>query len=185
MGKFIDLTDTVWHDWTVLRREPNKVYSKGSVVAQWLCRCVCGKLRVKSSSSLHSETNKGCGCKQQQRILEKIIKEDGAILKVIRRYKADSKDTGRVFALTLDQCKTLFGGLCFYCNAVPARISQAISGKIFFYNGIDRVDSTKGYTIDNCVSCCSQCNMMKGTLCQSLFIERCREIARRFGAASG
>ena len=28
-------------------------------------------------------------------------------------------------------------------------------------NGIDRVDSSKGYTLDNCVPCCSICNTMK------------------------
>ena len=28
-------------------------------------------------------------------------------------------------------------------------------------NGIDRLDSSKGYTIDNCVSCCSVCNTAK------------------------
>ena len=29
------------------------------------------------------------------------------------------------------------------------------------HNGIDRVDPSKGYTIDNCVSCCSKCNYAK------------------------
>ena len=28
-------------------------------------------------------------------------------------------------------------------------------------NGIDRINSDKGYTIDNCVPCCAQCNHMK------------------------
>lgn len=28
-------------------------------------------------------------------------------------------------------------------------------------NGIDRIDSTKGYSADNCVPCCSKCNRMK------------------------
>lgn len=29
------------------------------------------------------------------------------------------------------------------------------------HNGIDRVDSSKGYTLDNCVPCCSKCNYAK------------------------
>jgi len=29
------------------------------------------------------------------------------------------------------------------------------------HNGIDRIDSSKGYTIDNCVSCCTECNYAK------------------------
>ena len=27
--------------------------------------------------------------------------------------------------------------------------------------GIDRIDSSKDYTLDNCVSCCGMCNIMK------------------------
>lgn len=29
------------------------------------------------------------------------------------------------------------------------------------YNGIDRINSKKGYTLDNTVSCCSTCNTAK------------------------
>jgi hypothetical protein len=42
---------------------------------------------------------------------------------------------------------------------------------------MDRYDNLKGYTLDNCVPCCSQCNKTKGTLNGDLFIERCKEIA--------
>jgi len=34
----------------------------------------------------------------------------------------------------------------------------------FKYNGVDRVDNTVGYTLDNCVSCCKICNNSKATL---------------------
>lgn len=39
----------------------------------------------------------------------------------------------------------------------------------YVYNGIDRVDNTKGYTIDNVVPCCGICNMAKGKLNQQEF----------------
>lgn len=29
------------------------------------------------------------------------------------------------------------------------------------YNGIDRIDNSKGYNLDNCVTCCTQCNTAK------------------------
>ena len=32
------------------------------------------------------------------------------------------------------------------------------------HNGIDRVDSTMGYAIDNCVPCCKTCNIAKHTM---------------------
>jgi hypothetical protein len=43
-------------------------------------------------------------------------------------------------------------------------------------NSIDRLDSFKNYTIDNCVACCAHCNMMKGCYDPDTFIERCRRI---------
>ena len=43
-------------------------------------------------------------------------------------------------------------------------------------NGIDRVNNKKGYTKDNCVSCCKVCNMMKWTLDANDFIKKCKDI---------
>lgn len=51
----------------------------------------------------------------------------------------------------------------------------------FFDEGeisIDRIDSLKGYTIDNCVSCCGKCNMMKKNLSKLDFIEHCKKIVK-------
>ena len=31
-------------------------------------------------------------------------------------------------------------------------------------NGIDRVDNSKGYILENCVPCCKHCNYVKGNL---------------------
>ena len=33
-------------------------------------------------------------------------------------------------------------------------------------NGIDRVNNSIGYTLDNCVPCCKHCNYVKGNLSQ-------------------
>ena len=32
------------------------------------------------------------------------------------------------------------------------------------FNGIDRIDSNIGYTVNNCVPCCTICNHMKNDL---------------------
>jgi hypothetical protein len=65
----------------------------------------------------------------------------------IRYYKRGSKIE---WNLTDDTCKTMFQMDCFYCGQSDA------------LNGIDRLDSSKGYTDENTVSCCSMCNYMKG-----------------------
>jgi hypothetical protein len=42
--------------------------------------------------------------------------------------------------------------------------------------GIDRLYVDKGYTSENCVSCCSMCNYMKGCLSPNVYINRCKHI---------
>ena len=45
-------------------------------------------------------------------------------------------------------------------------------------NGIDRLDSSVGYILDNCVPCCHMCNMMKGQVDPMTFVERCAHISK-------
>jgi hypothetical protein len=54
---------------------------------------------------------------------------------------------------------------CYYCGELS--------------KGIDRLDSTKGYEVENCVSCCEQCNYMKLDYTQEEFIKKCIQIAEK------
>jgi hypothetical protein len=66
------------------------------------------------------------------------------------RYKHSAKYTGRVFEFTeAEFIETFWNKPCYYC------------GDFIDTVGVDRVDSTKGYSKDNCVSCCEDCNRMK------------------------
>lgn len=75
---------------------------------------------------------------------------------------------GIPYELTDDQFKVLSFGDCFYCG------HKAQKGAL---NGIDRLDSALPYIIDNVRSCCSDCNMSKGTLSLKLFIVNCARVA--------
>ncbi len=55
---------------------------------------------------------------------------------------------------------------CYYCGIIQTK----------GFNGVDRMDSTRGYEIDNCVSCCDECNTMKGALDNATFIKRAEHI---------
>lgn len=39
-------------------------------------------------------------------------------------------------------------------------------------NGIDRIDSSKGYTEDNCRPCCTQCNTLKLDYTEQEFFDK-------------
>ena len=43
-------------------------------------------------------------------------------------------------------------------------------------NGIDRIDSSKGYSLDNCVPCCPLCNRLKSDLDKNMFLEHISKI---------
>lgn len=71
---------------------------------------------------------------------------------------------------------------CYYCGEPPqARSTRQgrVGNKTLFktpVNGIDRIDSSKDYTIDNCVPCCSKCNYMKQSFSQKDFLSHVEKI---------
>lgn len=58
-------------------------------------------------------------------------------------------------------------------------LGQDLSRKLWpvMYNGIDRVDSEKGYVVGNCVPCCYEVNRAKSNMTQSDFLELVRQIS--------
>lgn len=50
--------------------------------------------------------------------------------------------------ITYEQYLTIISNSCYYCDGeLPEQ-----------GGGVDRVDNSKGYTLDNCVPCCTRCN---------------------------
>lgn len=69
--------------------------------------------------------------------------------------------------LTMDLTRQQFFNIlktpCYYCGA-----TENI--------GVDRVFNEQTYAIDNCVSCCSDCNMLKGRLDGDVFLNLIQRI---------
>lgn len=83
-------------------------------------------------------------------------KYNGLISK-IHIIKKGAKKRNINFELNSFQCAEIITSNCIYCNIKP----DIINGK---YHGADRIDSKLGYTIDNCVPCCTYCNYGKNNL---------------------
>ena len=64
-------------------------------------------------------------------------------------YKSDAKRRGIEFNLTEEEFLKYWQQDCYYCSSAIATI------------GLDRVDSSIGYSADNIVACCFSCNEMK------------------------
>jgi len=76
-------------------------------------------------------------------------------------YKKRAKNKLHLdFLITYDEFKEYISKKCDYCNIDPNP-----------YNGIDRIDNTKGYIKDNLVTCCTMCNMFKSDITLDNFMK--------------
>lgn len=90
---------------------------------------------------------------------------------VLAIYKTNAKIKNREFNLPTEAFYRLIEMPCFYCE------QERPSDK---YHGVDRIDSSKGYEVDNVVPCCSMCNRMKNKFDVFEFVKKCAVIAQRF-----
>lgn len=84
-------------------------------------------------------------------------------------YKQGAKYRGIEFKLTKKDFKKHWQKDCHYCGDNIDTI------------GLDRVDSAKGYSMDNVVDCCETCNRMKADMGKQEFIDLCVKIGFKFG----
>ena len=105
------------------------------------------KVNIRATATGHSNTHRGK-------------------MKTIRNNAKQSK---KIITMTDDEIMDMTDMPCIYCGT---KTIDAVKR-----NGIDRLDSSKGYIIENCVSCCQTCNFMKGQVDPLTFVERCAHIS--------
>lgn len=141
--------------------------SKGKKqLAYWLCECECGNYVWARGSSLRNGSHKSCGCIHDNSWAKK-EKGVAAFNQLYNQYRCDAKKRGLFFSITKEQFKKLTSANCHYCNSKPSFVSKTRSNNgIYIYNGIDRIDNSQGYLLNNLVSCCKICN---GAKCKSSY----------------
>jgi hypothetical protein len=80
------------------------------------------------------------------------------------------------FNLNYEDFKELISSKCYFCGEESSNILRKKGYDEYKYNGIDRLDNLIGYTVENCVSCCSWCNEAKNDRNIEFFIEKCLKI---------
>jgi len=167
LGGFIDLTGRVFGRLVVQKQAP---HSAGGRI-RWVCECNCGNQSVVSAENLATGRTKSCGCDQGVRRGKRVP----AYKYVWFNYKGSAKRRNLSFDLTLERFAQLIAQRCDYCGREP---SQAMSPsqmrhpsyETFRYNGLDRIDSTKGYVESNVVPCCKTCNELKSNKSREEFL---------------
>lgn len=145
-------------------------------VPLWRCRCTCGKTCVKTSSFLKNGHVRSCGCLQKKGL--GVAAENS----VFCAYRTMAKKRHVKFSLTRAEAGVLFRGVCHYCAVSPRQEAKPhrYTNGAFKYNGIDRVNNTRGYEQGNVVSCCGVCNFAKRAMSYDDFVTWLRRIAKKW-----
>lgn len=168
--KIVDLTGKRFGRLVVIRCTGSRKQGKRRFKF-WLCQCDCGGFTEVRTAHLTTGQTSGCGCKQ------KLPKGESAFNALLASYKRNAKSRNLTFNLTKGQFKRLTQEPCFYCGTEPSMVVDRLRlNGIYVYNGIDRIDSSLGYSIGNCVPCCKTCNWMKCDMNQSDFLVHVHKI---------
>jgi hypothetical protein len=154
-----------------------KVFGKLSVIRfiekrknnpYWLCQCNCGTFRQIAGNALMRTkySTKSCGCSKIIRMKNLNRLENGLSAKrrIFAFYKKGAKARDFQFNLSFEQLVEFLKKSCHYCGIEPSNSSATINphgASQILYNGIDRIDNSKGYIVENLVSCCKNCNYAK------------------------
>lgn len=124
-----------------------------------------------------------CGQVTQHRDLTRIktancVNCDHRLQNLLNAYKRSAGKRGIQWDLLDDDFYKIIKETCIYCGSPPARELKFRNKTPIKCNGVDRINSDLGYSLDNCVPCCGCCNQMKLDLSQKSFLEQCNKIAK-------
>ena len=161
-----------------LEKERGKDNTKYKERQRDLTKCLgCGKEIAELIDGIRGDKVQRCTeCYNKLRTVEEnrgprernySVEKKANMDKYFTGYIHSANDRNISFDLTKEQFNQLVLMPCFYCSS---------------YNeleviGIDRINSNKNYSLDNCVACCKTCNFMKGTLSKNAFILQAHKIA--------
>lgn len=151
------------------------------------CLCDCGSICSHRVSRLRTGRATRCGpCarKETWRTRERPSSEDMAIRRRHEIYSDNAARRSHAFELTSQQTRELFLSDCHYCGHPPSTLAKAKGSQVgVLVNGIDRLDSSLGYTAGNVVPCCPQCNFAKRDMSVSDFLAWAARVALHQKAA--
>lgn len=184
---FIDIVGRTFGRLTVIKNLGTNKNQK----SVYECKCECGNTIAAIGGNLVQGKSTSCGCFRSEGNSERSNKINAALVILITTYKKGAKDRNLEWSLTDDQFIKLTSSPCYYTGRLPSKEIHSratryrrkfglppFPGGIYLYNGIDRLDNSKGYTIENCVPSCTDANKAKLTMTHDEFISLCKEVAQ-------
>jgi hypothetical protein len=192
MGASKDLTGQKFHRLLVVSKAPSIAYvnknGRPKWNCAWNCLCDCSNSHIVITDHLKSGNTKSCGClsrenSKNQKMLEKLHENNrkfppkiASARRVWQRYCYQDKSCN----IDFDQFYEISQQNCTYCGIVPSNkfnnfndLPEDHWAKLegdYFYNGLDRVNSSLPHLINNCVAACIDCNRSKSNMTMSEFL---------------
>jgi hypothetical protein len=174
-GQILNVAGMVYGRLTAIRPTPHRKSGK----AVWIFQCSCGKRKTIIRHNVTRGRVVSCGCYSKEIRKEINLKRrhptgDACRHQLFLVYRKGAEKRNIQFNITESQFNKLTKMDCAYCGVPPIQLTnrpqyQRINGD-YPHNGIDRKDSSKGYTIKNCLPCCKRCNYAKGASSFNEFI---------------
>jgi len=145
----------------------------------WTCQCDCGTVKVIRGDNLKAGITHSCGCLKNELSRKRKLKGKGvgSANQIINTYKQNAKRRNLSFELSRKQIINIMSKDCYYCGEKPSNIKTSpYNSGDFVYNGMDRVDNLKGYTVENVVPCCKKCNHSKDVLSEIDFLSWIKKV---------
>lgn len=176
MPKAIDVTGQKFGNLLAIKKVQSKIFPSGQSRVIWRFKCDCGKTVDKTLFDIKRGDTKSCGCLKKKRAIDGINtlpNGESSFRALFDVYKKRAMFKNLNFELSKDDFLKLTSSNCYYCGEPPLQkhLANKVSNGYYLYNGIDRVNSKKGYVNNNVVSCCKNCNFAKRDLTYEDFIK--------------
>jgi hypothetical protein len=183
--RFAGIVGSKYGKLTAIKDLGSRIYGKSNRTF-FLFSCDCGsqvKLPLKQVVSMRTRS---CGCLPYE---DRINSTNRYVYKSI---KSNAKSRRLNFEISYDDFLSISSKECFYCGQIDKRnkwsyvgysskssfIESVTNRELYdsMINGLDRLDSSLGYTMDNVVSCCGTCNRAKMDLKLDDFLSHIKKI---------
>lgn len=173
--KFVELTNKRFGN--LVAKEYVYARNKNGVLKyMWLCDCDCGETAIARTNELTKGIRTQCKkCSVAEQTARKTLPENESLVKrIYRNYQRNAENRDLKFDISIEELKVLIFKNCEYCGSEPkiydGEKNYSITGE-FKRNGIDRIDSSKGYIVGNLKTCCPNCNFGKSDNTEEEFKE--------------
>lgn len=112
------------------------------------------------------------------------IHQLGTRKRLYQEYKENARKRSIEFNISFETFNNTIIENCYYCGSEPTEVSNRFKTRqdkkqiTLKQNGIDRLNNNLGYVINNIVTCCSKCNLMKNIYSVDDFLNHVYKITK-------